>query len=107
MRRKVYPIIMELVPEGDAPIIMAGAGFVQITCRISSCRSTGSTQFAGSLLPSPMRYRNQGLSMSAGNIQADGILAYRVEGAAVAEMKGIIVRHQANDFTTVASCRLI
>ncbi len=49
---------------------------------------------AGVLLPSPMRYRNQGLSMSA-DIQADEYSRYRVEGAAVAEMKGIIVRHQA------------
>ncbi|EHC80518.1 copper homeostasis protein CutC [Salmonella enterica subsp. enterica serovar Montevideo str. S5-403] len=45
-------------------------------------------------MPSPMRYRNQGLSMSA-DIQADEYSRYRVEGAAVAEMKGIIVRHQA------------
>ncbi len=35
---------------------------------------------------------------------ADEYSRYIVDGAAVAEMKGIIERHQANDFY-VASCR--
>lgn len=34
-------IIMELIAQGDAPIIMAGAGFAQITCRISSMPEYG------------------------------------------------------------------
>lgn len=34
-------IIMELIAQGDAPTIMAGAGFVQITCRISSMPEYG------------------------------------------------------------------
>lgn len=41
-----------------------------------------------------MRYRNQGLSMSADK-QADEYSRYAVDGATVAEMKGIIVRYQA------------
>ncbi|MEO3176842.1 copper homeostasis protein CutC, partial [Escherichia coli] len=43
---------------------------------------------------SPMRYRNQGLSMSS-DAHADEYSRYVVDGAAVAEMKGIIERHQA------------
>ncbi|ECS2969510.1 copper homeostasis protein CutC [Salmonella enterica] len=88
-------IIMELIAQGDAPIIMAGAG-VRAN-NLQNFLDAGVREVhrsAGVLLPSPMRYRNQGLSMSA-DIQADEYSRYRVEGAAVAEMKGIIVRHQA------------
>ncbi|MCF3759713.1 copper homeostasis protein CutC, partial [Salmonella enterica subsp. enterica serovar Weltevreden] len=49
---------------------------------------------SGFLLPSQMRYLNKVLSMSA-DIQSDEYYLYRLEGAAVAEIKGIIVRHQA------------
>ncbi|EOG4745847.1 copper homeostasis protein CutC [Salmonella enterica subsp. enterica serovar Bareilly] len=104
-------IIMELIAQGDAPIIMAGAGvrannlqnFLDAGVRevldagVREVLDAGVREVhssAGVLLPSPMRYRNQGLSMSA-DIQADEYSRYRVEGAAVAEMKGIIVRHQA------------
>ena len=49
---------------------------------------------AGAWQASPMRYRNQGLSMSS-DAHADEYSRYVVDGAAVAEMKGIIERHQA------------
>lgn len=49
---------------------------------------------AGAWQASPMRYRNQGLSMSSDE-HADEYSRYIVDGAAVAEMKGIIERHQA------------
>ena len=44
---------------------------------------------AGQWLPSPMRFRNPGLSMST-DADADEYLRYAVNGEAVAEMKKII-----------------
>ena len=44
---------------------------------------------AGQWLPSPMRFRNPGLSMST-DAEADEYLRYAVNGEAVAEMKKII-----------------
>ncbi|PLL17230.1 copper homeostasis protein CutC, partial [Klebsiella michiganensis] len=41
-------------------------------------------------LPSPMRFRNPGLSMST-DAEADEYLRYAVNGEAVAEMKNIII----------------
>lgn len=90
------PIIMELIAQGGAPIIMAGAGVRAknlqdfLNAGVREVHSSAGTQVA-----SPMRYRNQGLSMSA-DTQADEFSRSVVDGAAVAEMKGIIVRHQAN-----------
>ncbi len=63
-------IIMELIAQGDAPTIMAGAGVRANNLQNfldAGVREVHSS--AGVLLPSPMRYRNQGLSMSA-DIQA-------------------------------------
>ncbi|HFZ8993100.1 TPA: copper homeostasis protein CutC [Citrobacter freundii] len=88
-------IIMELIAQGDAPIIMAGAGVRAANLQHfldAGVREVHSS--AGTTQPSPMRYRNPGLSMSADK-QADEYSRYVVDGAAVAEMKGIIVRHQA------------
>ncbi|POT59356.1 copper homeostasis protein CutC [Citrobacter amalonaticus] len=88
--------IMELIAQADAPIIMAGAGVRAgnlqnfLDAGVQEVHSS-----AGTFLASPMRYRNPGLSMSA-DVQADEYSRYRVDGAAVAEMKGAIVRHQAN-----------
>ena len=45
---------------------------------------------AGQWLPSPMRFRNPGLSMST-DAEADEYLRYAVNGEAVAEMKNIII----------------
>ncbi|MDA8481094.1 copper homeostasis protein CutC [Citrobacter sp. Awk 4] len=90
------PIIMELITHADAPIIMAGAGVRAKNLQDfldAGVREVHSS--AGAQVASPMRYCNQGLSMSA-DTQADEFSRYVVDGAAVAEMKGIIVRHQAN-----------
>ncbi|HBL6925642.1 TPA: copper homeostasis protein CutC [Citrobacter koseri] len=90
------PIIMELIAQGDAPIIMAGAGVRSenlqrfLDAGVQEVHSS-----AGAWQASPMRYRNHGLSMST-DAQADEYSRYAVDGAAVAEMKGVIVRHQAN-----------
>jgi copper homeostasis protein len=45
----------------------------------------------GKWLPSPMRYRNTGLSMST-DAEADEYSRYGVDGESVAEMKAIIER---------------
>ena len=66
--------IMELIAHRDAPMEVHSS--------------------AGAWQASPMRYRNQGLSMSSDE-HADEYSRYIVDGAAVAEMKGIIERHQA------------
>lgn len=88
-------IILELIAHADVPIIMAGAGVRAANLQRfldAGVREVHSS--AGTTQPSPMRYRNPGLSMSADK-QADEYSRYVVDGAAVAEMKGIIARHQA------------
>lgn len=89
------PIILELIAKPGAPIIMAGAGVraENLLCFLDAGVQEVHSS-AGSLMASPMRYRNPGLSMSADK-HADEYSRYEVDGAAVAEMKGIIVRHQA------------
>ncbi|STF86110.1 copper homeostasis protein [Escherichia coli] len=68
---------------------------VQKTCTTSSMPGVLEVHSsAGAWQASPMRYRNQGLSMSS-DAHADEYSRYVVDGAAVAEMKGIIERHQA------------
>lgn len=87
--------IMELIRQPGAPIIMAGAGVrAENLPRFLEAGVAEVHSSAGTLVASPMRYRNQGLSMSADK-QADEYSRYAVDGATVAEMKGIIVRYQA------------
>lgn len=87
---KGLSLIRELISRGDAPSVIAGAGI----------RASNLTQFlaagvkevhssAGQWLPSAMRYRNPGLSMST-DPDADEYARYAVNGDAVAEMKAII-----------------
>lgn len=88
-------IIMELIAQTDAINIMAGAGVR--AANLQQLLNAGVLEVhssAGAWQTSPMRYRNQGLSMSS-DAHADEYSRYVVDGAAVAEMKGIIVRHQA------------
>ena len=88
--------IMELIAQGDAPIIMAGAGVR--ASNLSLFLDAGVQEVhssAGVWLASPMRYRNSRLSMSS-DAQADEYSRYAVDGAAVAEMKAIIAHHQAS-----------
>lgn len=87
---KGISLIRELISQSDTPIIMAGAGvraanlplFLQVG--VKEVHSS-----AGQWLPSPMRFRNPGLSMST-DADADEYLRYAVNGEAVAEMKKII-----------------
>lgn len=87
--------ILELIAQPGAPIIMAGAGVrAENLSRFLDAGVREVHSSAGISMVSPMRYRNQGLSMSTDK-QADEYSRYAVDGKAVAEMKGIIVRHQA------------
>lgn len=88
--------IMELIAQAGAPIIMAGAGVR--ASNLSLFLDAGVQEVhssAGVWLASPMRYRHSGLSMSS-DTQADEYSRYAVDGAAVAEMKAIMARHQAS-----------
>lgn len=87
--------ILELIAQPGAPIIMVGAGVrAENLSRFLDAGVREVHSSAGISMVSPMRYRNQGLSMSTDK-QADEYSRYAVDGKAVAEMKGIIVRHQA------------
>jgi copper homeostasis protein len=82
--------IMELIALGDTPIIMAGAGVR--AANLQQFLQAGVKEVhssAGQWLPSPMRFRNPGLSMST-DADADEYSRYAVNGEAVAEMKQII-----------------
>ena len=87
---KGISLIRELIARSDTPIIMAGAGVraanlaVFLQAGVKEVHSS-----AGQWLPSPMRFRNPGLSMST-DASADEYLRYAVNGEAVAEMKSII-----------------
>ncbi|MEE7530141.1 copper homeostasis protein CutC [Klebsiella huaxiensis] len=87
---KGISLIRELISRSDTPIIMAGAGVraanlaVFLQAGVKEVHSS-----AGQWLPSPMRFRNAGLSMST-DADADEYLRYAVNGEAVAEMKKII-----------------
>lgn len=87
---KGISLIRELISQSDTPIIMAGAGvraanlLLFLQAGVKEVHSS-----AGQWLPSPMRFRNPGLSMST-DADADEYLRYAVNGEAVAEMKKII-----------------
>ncbi|XNM59278.1 copper homeostasis protein CutC [Escherichia coli] len=86
--------IMELIAHRDAPIIIAERVRAENLHRFLNAGVLEVHSSRGSVAASPMRYRNQGLSMSSDE-HADEYSRYIVDGAAVAEMKGIIERHQA------------
>ena len=80
----------ELIAAGDTPIIMAGAGVRAANLPLflqAGVKEVHSS--AGHWLPSEMRFRHPGVSMSA-DPDADEYRRYAVNGAAVAEMKRII-----------------
>lgn len=87
---KGISLITELIAAGDTPIIMAGAGVR--AANLSLFLQAGVKEVhssAGHWLPSEMRFRHPGVSMSA-DPDADEYRRYAVNGAAVAEMKRII-----------------
>ena len=87
---KGISLITELIAAGDTPIIMAGAGVRAANLPLflqAGVKEVHSS--AGQWLPSEMRFRHPGVSMSA-DPDADEYRRYAVNGAAVAEMKKII-----------------
>ena len=90
---KGLQLITELKAHSGVPIIMAGAGVrasnleLFLNAGVEELHSS-----AGKWMPSPMRYRNTGLSMST-DAEADEYSRYGVDGESVAEMKSLIERH--------------
>ncbi len=91
---KGISLIRELIAREGTPTIMAGAGVR--ASNLSLFLETGVKEVhssAGQWLPSEMRYRNPGLSMST-DPDADEYSRYAVDGAAVAAMSAIVARHE-------------
>ncbi len=89
---KGISLIKELKGRSGVPITMAGAGVR--AANLETFLQAGVEELhssAGKWLPSPMRYRNTGLSMST-DAEADEYSRYGVDGESVAEMKAIIER---------------
>jgi Uncharacterized protein involved in copper resistance len=89
---KGLTLIRELIARADTPIIMAGAGVRASNLELfleAGVKEVHSS--AGQWIPSAMRYRNPGLSMST-DPDADEYSRYGVDAAAVAQMKAIIER---------------
>jgi copper homeostasis protein len=90
---KGLSLIMELSARSGVPRIMAGAGVR--ASNLHKFLDAGVNELhssAGKWMPSPMRYRNTGLSMST-DAAADEYSRYSVDGESVAEMKAIIDRY--------------
>lgn len=91
---KGLSLIMELNTHSGVPIIMAGAGVRAANLkRFLDAGVKEVHSSAGIWTPSPMRYRNKGLSMSS-DAAADEYSRYGVDGEAVAVMKTMIVQHR-------------
>lgn len=90
---KGLSLITELNGRSGVPIIIAGAGVRAgnlhkfLDAGVKELHSS-----AGKWIPSPMRYRNTGLSMST-DAEADEYSRYSVDGESVAVMKAIIDRY--------------
>lgn len=90
---KGLQLITELKAHSGVPIIMAGAGVRASNLKLfldAGVEELHSS--AGQWIPSPMRYRNTGLSMST-DAEADEYSRYGVDGESVAVMKSLIERH--------------
>jgi len=90
---KGLSLITELNARSGVPILMAGAGVRAgnlhkfLDAGVKELHSS-----AGKWTPSPMRYRNTGLSMST-DAGADEYSRYSVDGESVAVMKAMIDRY--------------
>lgn len=92
---KGISLIMELNTLPGVPIIMAGAGVRAANLkRFLDAGVKEVHSSAGIWTPSPMRYRNRGLSMSS-DTAADEYSRYGVDGEAVAVMKTMIVQYRS------------
>lgn len=89
---KGISLLRELIEHSNTPIVMAGAGVR--TSNLSLFLDAGIQEVhssAGHWLPSEMRYRNPGLSMST-DPDADEYSRYAVDGTAVAALRDIITQ---------------
>lgn len=92
--KKGLSLIMELNTHSGVPIIMAGAGVRAANLkRFLDAGVKEVHSSAGIWTPSPMRYRNKGLSMSS-DAAADEYSRYGVDGEEVAVMKTMIFQHR-------------
>ncbi|MBM3072590.1 copper homeostasis protein CutC [Enterobacter sp. RHBSTW-00994] len=90
---KGLQLITELKAHSGVPIVMAGAGVR--ASNLDKFLNAGVEELhssAGKWTPSPMRYRNTGLSMST-DAEADEYSRYGVDGESVAVMKSMIERY--------------
>lgn len=93
---KGLALITELIAASNTPTIMAGGGIRAANLAMflqAGVKEVHSS--AGQWLPSAMRFRRSGLSMS-GQTDTDEYSRYAVNGAAVAEMKHIISAYAQN-----------
>ncbi|MBI6547284.1 copper homeostasis protein CutC [Xenorhabdus lircayensis] len=85
------PLLKELVLASQGPIIMPGAG-VRMS-NISKFLEFGMTEVhssAGKIVPSFMKYRKAGVTMSSDDRDLDEYSHYSVDGQLVESMKGVI-----------------
>lgn len=86
------PLLRELQQHSRGPIIMAGAG-VRLA-NLHKFQEIGITEMhssAGQTIPSAMRYRKAGVSMSSPDNEADEFKRYVVDGEMVEAMKNALV----------------
>ncbi|AOM39876.1 copper homeostasis protein CutC [Xenorhabdus hominickii] len=85
------PLLKELTQASQGPIIMPGAG-VRMS-NISKFLEIGVTEVhssAGKVVPSSMKYRKAGVTMSSDDCDVDEYSYYSVDGQLVESMKGVI-----------------
>ncbi|PHM73418.1 copper homeostasis protein CutC [Xenorhabdus kozodoii] len=85
------PLLKELLQTSQGPIIMAGAG-VRMS-NISKFLEIGITEVhssAGKIVPSSMKYRKAGVTMSSDDRDVDEYAYHCVDGQLVESMKGVI-----------------
>ncbi|MDX7999452.1 copper homeostasis protein CutC [Xenorhabdus sp. Reich] len=85
------PLLKELVQASQGPIIMPGAG-VRMS-NISKFLENGMIEIhssAGKIVPSSIKYRKAGVTMSSDDRDVDEYSYYSVDGQLVESMKGVI-----------------
>ncbi|KMJ43526.1 copper homeostasis protein CutC [Xenorhabdus khoisanae] len=85
------PLLKELVQASQGPIIMPGAGVRMSNIgKFLEIETTEIHSSAGKMVPSSMKYRKVGVTMSSDERDVDEYSYYRVDGQLVESMKNII-----------------
>ncbi|MDC9612680.1 copper homeostasis protein CutC [Xenorhabdus khoisanae] len=85
------PLLKELVQASQGPIIMPGAGVrMSNISKFLEIETTEIHSSAGKMMPSSMKYRKVGVTMSSDERDVDEYSYYRVDGQLVESMKNII-----------------